>query len=67
MDLGKINNIFDIAYCANDCDTPVYVSKVNSNEMHKVVGVQVKKSFADNGEEKNWVEILYSEDSEVAK
>ena len=60
MDLEKINNIFDIVYCANDFDTPVYVSKVNSNEMHKVVGVQVKKSFADNGEEKNWVEILYS-------
>lgn len=33
MDLAKMNNIFDIVYCANDSDTPVYVSKVNSNEM----------------------------------
>ena len=62
MDLGKMNNIFDIAYCGNDSDTPVYVSKVNSNEMHRVVGVQVKKSFTENGDEKNWVEILYSEE-----
>jgi hypothetical protein len=28
--------------------------------MGKVVGVQLKKSYADNGEMKSWVEIIYS-------
>lgn len=64
---GMLDHIITLIYDEVSSDTPVYVSKVNSNEMHKVVGVQAKKSFADNGEEKNWVEILYSEDSEVEK
>lgn len=67
MKAGMLDHITTLMYEDISRDTPVYVSKVNSNEMHKVVGVQVKKSFADNGEEKNWVEILYSENSEVEK
>lgn len=67
MTVGMLDHIITLIYGDVSSDTPVYVSEVNSNKMQKVVGVQVKKSFVDNGEEKNWVEILYSEGSEVEK
>lgn len=45
---------------ASDSAIPVYASEANSNAMGKVVGVQLKKSYADNGNMKSWVEIIYS-------
>lgn len=41
--------------------TPVYASEVNASTMRKVVGIQARKSFADNGEEACWIEIIYAD------
>ena len=57
MDLGTLIKIIDDAGCEYLSNTPVYVSEVNSIVMNKVIGVQVKKSYADNGTERTWIEI----------
>lgn len=62
MTAGILNHIITLIYDEVLSDTPVYVSEVNSNKMQKVVGVQIKKSFVDNGDEKTWVEIIYAKE-----
>ena len=62
MTAGMLNHIITLIYDEVLSDTPVYVSEVNSNKMQKVVGVQIKKSFADNGDERTWVEITYAKE-----
>lgn len=61
MDLETFKNTIDIADCQCSPDTPVYASQVNSNGMSKVIGVQVKKAFTDNGTENDWIEIIFSD------
>ena len=61
MDLRTLKIIIDMVDCVYLSDTPIYASQVNSNGMCKVVGVQVKKSFADNGCENTWIEIQFGE------
>ena len=61
MDLGTLKRIIDEVDCNCFSDTPVYASQTNSNGMNKVVGVQVKKSYADNGNENTWIEIQFGE------
>ena len=58
MDLATLKGIIEDAGYECTSDTPVYASEVNSNVMKKVIGVQVKKSYADNGAEKTWIEVL---------
>lgn len=62
MTAGTLELTVNLIYDEVLSDTPVYASEVNSNKMQKVVGIQVKKSFADNGEEKTWVEIVYAKE-----
>ena len=57
MDLGTLKGIIEDAGYEYSSDTPVYTSEVNSIVMKKVVCVQVKKSYADNGTEKACIEI----------
>ena len=58
MTIEKLSEVIDEIY--SDSAIPVYASEANSNAMGKVVGVQLKKSYADNGDMKSWVEIIYS-------
>ena len=62
MTAGILNHIITLIYDEVLSDTPVYVSEVNSNKMQKVVGVQIKKSFVDNGDDRTWVEIAYAKE-----
>ena len=61
MDLATLKNIVDIEYCECDSTIPIYTSEINTMKMRKVCGVQIKKSFADNGNELTWLEIIYSD------
>ena len=38
----------------------IYASKINENSMQKVCGVKLVKSYADNGELVEWLEIQYT-------
>ena len=60
MTIEKLNEVIGGIYCDGNYAIPVYASEANSNAMGKVVGVQLKKSYADNGDMKSWVEIIYS-------
>lgn len=60
MIIEKLSEVINEIYGDNDSAILVYASETNSNAMGKVVGVQLKKSYADNGDMKSWVEIIYS-------
>ena len=59
MTVEKLSEVIDAIY-GDSGSVPVYASEANSNAMGKVVGVQLKKSYADNGDMKSWIEIIYS-------
>lgn len=60
MTIETLTEVIDGIYRDGGSAIPVYASEANSNAMGKVVGVQLKKSYADNGDMKSWVEIIYS-------